>query len=245
MQQPQRRFEQIYQICAGNSGRSRVRAFLEVQPRLDQLDVPVAELAPEEIVDAIRRLIETISLKRLVHVFRRAIEPREYPTVFERVSLKPGNAAAYGETGVPPAPRPQARLDPIHVHEHEPRRVPYLVGKITVSRGAALAERDIRAGSCHRRQGEARRVRPVLPDHLNWIKHIALSLRHFLPIRIAHQGVDVNLAKGNARTQGIFARRQTRLRTPARPVRRHHEPAPEHDHPCHPEKQDVEAGNHQ
>ena len=26
---------------------------------------------------------------------------------------------------------------------------------------------------------------------------------------------------------------------------RHHEPAPEHDHPRHPEKQDVEAGNHQ
>jgi len=63
MQQPQGRLKQIYKICARNSRCSRVRAFLEIQSRLDQFDVPVAELAPEEVVNAIRRLIKTIRLQ--------------------------------------------------------------------------------------------------------------------------------------------------------------------------------------
>ena len=88
MQQPQRRLKQIDQIRACDSRRSRVRALLEVQPRLDQLEIPIAELAPEKIVDAIRRLIETICLQRLVHVLRRAIEARKNPAVFERLQRR-------------------------------------------------------------------------------------------------------------------------------------------------------------
>src|ERR1019366_6961213 len=105
------------------------------------------KLAPEKIVDARRRLIEAISRKRLVHVLSRAIEARENPAIFKRLGAEPGNAhvATAALAGVP-RPRafggvgwvsrlgPQARVNPIHVHEHEARRIPNLVGKIPVPR---------------------------------------------------------------------------------------------------------------
>ena len=207
MQQPQRGLEQIDQIRTCNSRRSRVRAFLEVQPRLDQLDVPVAELGPEEIVDAIGCLIETVCLQRLVHVLRRAIEARKNPPVFEGLRVEPRNATRLrGRVARAHTSGTQAWLHSIHVHEHEARRIPYLVGKIPIPRRAALAEGDIGARRRHRRQSEARRVRPVLPDHLDRIEYVPFHLRHLLPIRIAHQCVDVDLSKGNARTQRIFIR---------------------------------------
>src|SRR6476646_2189018 len=86
--------------------------------------------------------------------------------------LKPGNAR------VGPGLRPRqgwskARLEtlekfllfphsgllrPVHIHEHEPRRIPDLVGKRAIAIGAALAERDIRSRRRHRRPREARRI---------------------------------------------------------------------------------------
>ena len=94
--------------------------------------------------------------------------------------------------------RPQPRLDPVHVHEHEARRIPDLVGEGAIAVGAALVERDVGAGRGHRRQREARRVRAEALDDLQRIDHVALGLRHLLPLGIAHQRVDVDLPERHA-----------------------------------------------
>ena len=62
------------------------------QPRLDQLQIPVAVLAPEEVIDHVRRFVEAIRLERLVDLLRHAIEARENPAVFEGLGLETGDS---------------------------------------------------------------------------------------------------------------------------------------------------------
>src|SRR5579863_47883 len=121
MQQPQRGLKKTHQVFASPP---RFGPSLRSQSRLNQLEIPVAEFSPEEIVDTIRCLIKTISLERLVHILRGAIEARKNPAVLERMSFETSNAHA-GRTLLS-ATGPQARLNPVHIHEHEPRRIPDL-----------------------------------------------------------------------------------------------------------------------
>ena len=60
MQESQRSFEQVHQIATGNAGGLFAGRAFGVQPALDQLDVPVAEIPPEEIVDAVRRFMKAV-----------------------------------------------------------------------------------------------------------------------------------------------------------------------------------------
>ena len=51
---------------------------------LDRLDVPVAEIAPEEVVAGLGVLVEAIRFERGVGVGDGAVEARDDPTVGER-----------------------------------------------------------------------------------------------------------------------------------------------------------------
>ena len=62
-------------------------------------------------------------------------------------------------------------------------------------------------------------VHPV--DEVQRVEDVALRLRHLLPVLVANQAVDVNLAKGHVA----------------------HELEAHHDHACDPEKDDVETGD--
>ena len=57
-------------------------------------------------------------------------------------------------------------------------------------------------------------------DQIQRVQRIALGLRHFLPILITNQAMDVDLVKWHVP----------------------HETEPEHHHPGNPEENDVEAG---
>ena len=81
MQQPQRRFKQAYQVFASDAHRFRSGPTLRRQPWLDELDVPIAELAPEKVVDAVGRLVETVSFERLVDIVDHAVEARKNPAI--------------------------------------------------------------------------------------------------------------------------------------------------------------------
>src|SRR5208283_6236305 len=91
MQQPQRCIEQVHQIRASCPGRALVGAFIEVYARLDQFQIPVAELAPEKVVNAVGRFMKTICLQRTIHVGSNSVEARKNPAVLESCSMKPGN----------------------------------------------------------------------------------------------------------------------------------------------------------
>ena len=91
MQQSQRAIEQIHQVRASRSRRAFVGTFFEIQPRLDQFQIPIAKLAPEEIIDSIRRLVEAIRTERIIDIHYSAIEPRKNPPIFKSQPLKPCN----------------------------------------------------------------------------------------------------------------------------------------------------------
>jgi hypothetical protein len=74
MQQAQRGVKQVDQVCARDSGSVPVSAFFKIQTRLDQFQVPVTKLAPEEVVNAVRSFVKAISLKRIVDIRSNAVE---------------------------------------------------------------------------------------------------------------------------------------------------------------------------
>ena len=63
------------------AGRTAGGLVLTVQRDLRQLDVPVAELAPREVVDLLRGEAEVVVLKVCADLADRLVKPRENPLV--------------------------------------------------------------------------------------------------------------------------------------------------------------------
>src|SRR5262249_61451641 len=103
--------------------------------------------------------MKSICRERFVYIPSHAIEARKNPAVFKRNRFKPGNSrVGTAALGCPDGTK--SRLSSVHTHEHEPRRIPYLVSERPIPFRPALVERNIRSRRGHRRQREARRVCP-------------------------------------------------------------------------------------
>ena len=76
---------------------------LGVEARLDQLEVPVAEVAVDEVVEPERRAVELERLDRARSVRLRALEPREDPRVLDgdRCGRGPPEMRSSGSMPVP------------------------------------------------------------------------------------------------------------------------------------------------
>ena len=132
-----------------------------VEPRLRQLDVPIAELAPEELIDRAPRLAELVFLEVRRHVARRHRTARENPAVGERIVLRRGD-----EGGV----------RPLEIHQHVARCVPYLIGKITRRLDALPVKTHIVARRIACDEHEPERVRAVFLNDLDGIDAVAKGL---------------------------------------------------------------------
>ena len=188
-QQAQRALEDADQVAAGCAAVARCR----IEARLDQFEVPVAELAPEEVVDHMRGFVEAIGCERVVHLLRDTIEAREDPAVFQSLRWMKPTPLAASSIGARDA---RATACGPTIHEEEASGVPDLVGKGAIALGAALGEGDVGTGRSHRGQREAHRIGAVLLDDLDRVDHVALGLRHLLAFGVAHQAVNVDLRKG-------------------------------------------------
>ena len=78
MQQAQRRFHRGENIAPRGYRGVLVRAG---QLRLDPLDIPIAEIAPEEVINDVRRFVEAKFFERFVNFGRDVREPREHPAI--------------------------------------------------------------------------------------------------------------------------------------------------------------------
>src|SRR5207237_5338804 len=58
------------------------------KPRLDDLYVPVAELAPKKLIDLAGRIVKAIGAERIVYLLGDAVEAREDPAVFQSFRMK-------------------------------------------------------------------------------------------------------------------------------------------------------------
>src|SRR5436190_21593165 len=105
--------------------------------------------------------MEPILRERAVQLTDDAPPARKDPAVFERVLG--AVADAYPLFLRPPSGFASA----VHVHKHEARGVPDLIGKSAIAFGTRLIEGDVGARRSHGGEGEARRVGAVFLDDLD------------------------------------------------------------------------------
>jgi hypothetical protein len=241
VQQAQRHLEHLEQRAprAALPGSARGR---RLQHGLRELEVPVAELVPHELVGGLCGEVEAVGVELLPHRRNRRAEVRADPAVRDRQLRVAGETAFNG----------------LGVHQHEPRSVPDLVAEVPVALDPAEIEADVTSHRGERGKRVAQRVRAVgrdalrkllarclldraahlrlhepgralgherlevdAVDQVERVDDVALRLRHLLAVLVADQPGDVDLAE--------------------RDVAR--KPETQHDHAGHPEKDDVEAGD--
>ena len=152
-----------------------------VERALAQLDVPIAEVAPEEVV---QRAGGDAQLE-LAHVegdfFDGALQPRDDPLV--------GGGELDGGHG--------RDVDPLRVHQHEAGGVPHLVHEVARRLDLALTVAAVVAGRDARDEGETQRIGAVLVDHFQRIDAVAQRLGHLAALLVAHDAVQQHVAEGH------------------------------------------------
>ena len=135
-----------------------------VQSRLHHLDVPVAELAPDKVID----LLDSDAQLKLFHVLGdiryHMVELGQNPLILRLKSLRHGRSI---------------RLLPVlHVHHDEAGSIPYLISEVPAVLHALNIEAHVVAGRIPCNQGETQCIRAVFVDDLKGINAIAERLRH-------------------------------------------------------------------
>src|SRR5438105_11445280 len=129
-QQTQRSLENGDQIVEGGAagGFFGVRgAHAGGKPRLHDLYVPVAELAPEKLIDLAGRIVKAISAERIVYLLGDAIEAREDPAVFQSFGMKIAECGASRTAALKlDQVKNAGGLGSSYIHEDEAGRVPNL-----------------------------------------------------------------------------------------------------------------------
>ena len=165
----------------GGAGLRPGRAVGTGQHRLGELQIPVAEDIPGEVVDRARRRVEAVGVEGCGHGAGRTRGLAHDPAVDPALGLR-GIEAGDRRTAIGLA---------------EARRVPELGGEVAVAGDAALGELDVAPLRLHRGEGEAQRIGAVGLDQRQRVDHVALALGHLLPLLVAHQGMDVDRAEGD------------------------------------------------
>ena len=165
MQQAQSGVEHVNKVFL----RDRMPLSPAAQPRLAQLDVPVAKLVPEKAIECVRDLAELVGLQPVRDLRSELGQPRENPRVGRLCHLR----------------RP--RLVAIEIHLHEARGVPNLrdkrAGGLRARRTHQFArllvdlrvELHILAARDEREQVEAHRVGAVHLDQIHGVDAVALG----------------------------------------------------------------------
>src|SRR5439155_3823234 len=188
-----------YQVFA-NAYRFRSGPTLRRQPWLDQLDVPIAELAPEKVVDAVGSLVEAVSFERLIDIVDHAVEARKNPAILQASRFESAHplcsagALARGLSELFQRPD-TGLLRRVHTHEHETSCIPDLIGKITIPLSSIFRKCNVGARGSHGCQREARGIGPEALDDVDRVDHIPLGFGHLLALGIPYQRVNIDLAE--------------------------------------------------
>ena len=189
-----------------------------LQLGLRDLDVPVAEVAPEEAVELLRGGGEFEAGERLLEDTHRVGERREDGVVV----LVEERGLEAGRDGVE-----RAVVAHLAAHLAEARGVPELVAEVAAALDAFLVELHVLAERRDLEQAEAQAVGAVLRDELERIGRVAERLRHLATLFVADDAVEIDVLERNA----LLDRRA-----------RAGELEAGHDHARDPEEDDVGAG---
>ena len=156
------------------------------QAVLDRFEVPVGEVAAEEVAQHLGDALHAEGLELLVHAADRALLPGQDPPVLElqagpHLRQRPDGFVAEG-------------------HEGEAAGVPQLVDEVAPGREGRLEvlviEADVGADARAGEYGEAERVRAEEVHHLEGIDAVAQRLRHLAAPDVAHGAVQVDAREG-------------------------------------------------
>ncbi len=170
VQQRQDPFERVEQ-------RRRDVLLALVEARLDDLQVPVAEVVVDEGVALLDGVGEVEGLEALGHRADRALQPREQPAV-----LDVGGA--------------RGRLDLGGVQQDQAGGVVELVREVGALFDLGVGVADV-LGRGHRQQAEAERVGAALVDLLERVDPGPQALRHAAAVAGLDHRVDVDVAEGD------------------------------------------------
>ena len=157
-----------------------LRRALPVQGGLGHLDVPVAELSPDEVVDLLRGQIQFVIVQIVRHLPGDLVETGQDPLVGGVEQLFPDGGLSVLRD----------------VHEHEPCCVVHLVAEVPGGLHLLPVEAHVVAGGVAGDQGEAQGVCAVLFDDLERIDAVAQGLAHLPAQAVPHEAVDVYVFKG-------------------------------------------------
>ena len=151
------------------------------QANLRDLDEPVAELIPQEVIQLLRGDTEFKFLQILVDFLRHTVEGGHNPLVLRRQA---GGKLIFD-------------LFALNVHEDKAGSVPQLIGKVAAGLHALGREAGIVSGADARHQREAQSVRAILGDDLQRIDAVAEGFAHLAALRVAHQSMEEHGLEGN------------------------------------------------
>ena len=150
---------------------------LAVQRHLDELQVPVAELVPHEVVEGVHGGGEVVDAHRLLDRREAALEAARDPAV------DLGGVAAL-------------RRVSLGAEQHEPGRVPQLVGEAAAHGDLLFAEAHV-LGAAHEQQAEARGVGAVRVDHLERVDARTQTLAHAPAVGGLDHRMEVDVVEGD------------------------------------------------
>ena len=182
MQQLQDLRQHVQQHLLGADGRVGV---IPVQAGLGQLDVPVAEGVPDEVVDLGGGHAQLVLVEVVRDLAAQVVELGQYPAVLQ---LQP--------VGQPVLLNRQ-------VHHHEAGRVPQFVGEVAHGLAALHVKAHVVAGGVAGDQVEAKGVGAELLDHFDGIDAVPQALAHLAALAVAHQAVHDHGVEG--RLLHVFA----------------------------------------
>ena len=164
------------------AGFLRSRCFLIAKNRLNQLQIPIAKLAPRKLIDRVRCCIKAQIGHRFVERFTGLLNLADDPLVDRQLGC--GRFQSGG------------RADFIGLAIA--RCIPQLGREIAISFDPLVIHLDVAALAFHRGHEEAQGISAILIDEAQWIDDIAFGFGHFRAIGRAHEAVEIE-----ARPRGL------------------------------------------
>ena len=156
---------------------------LGIEPRLDELEIPIAKFPPGEVVKRRHVLIELIAFERGIDTLAQAAQKRKNPAVLEhqRAPVRPD--------------RQRIGLQIFGVHQNEPGRVPELVGEVAITLETLHREIDLARLRRVRGQGQAHGIGALGGDDHERIDRVAFAFAHLAAVLVHDERRDENTAE--------------------------------------------------
>ena len=145
-----------------------------IEGRFDRFDVPVAEFAPDEIVQLSAGKTDLVFLQVLVYRFRRFLQAGQDPLVCD------GFFCLFH----------RQELHAFEIHHYETRGIPNLVDEVSRAFDLFFVEAGVTTGGDAVGKGEAEGVGAVLVDDQEGVDAVAEALAHLSAQFIAHDTVN-------------------------------------------------------